>query len=198
MGIDLYCLAVPLHAEPVRVIRADPNLWEIAAVQPPFAEPWDDEPLPEISQALLSAIPSGTRWAGHFGDRSQEQAEYLLDPQGYRAVQAWEQREQTLPYRIVNGDQAFADHARSGQGFPWRCSTTAFLTTAVHYIDALDVAAARSQFSVAEMASLGVYKTHPDEDDDQAFSRILARLRAYADYCRTLIDQKIDLIITLE
>lgn len=91
MGMDLKSIAVPLHADPVRAIRADPELWASASDQPPFCAPWGDETVPDISRALLAVIPAGTGWVHHFGDRSFHQAEYLLDPVAYRAeARTWE------------------------------------------------------------------------------------------------------------
>jgi hypothetical protein len=196
VGIDLQSIAVPLQADAVRAIRADPRLWASACDQPPFAPAWGDEPLPDISRALLAVVPSGTGWVGHFGDRSFQQAEYLLDPVAYRAVLTWQERERTTAYRIVAGDEPFAEHARSGQGFAWRCSTAAFLGAAVRRVDALDVAAVRREFSVAEMDDLGVYKAHPEEHDERAFARVLAQLRAFAEHCRRAVANDLGLIIT--
>ncbi|WP_330186190.1 hypothetical protein KZZ52_49035 [Dactylosporangium sp. AC04546] len=195
--MDVQSLAVSLDADPVRAIRADPELWASASEQPPFCAAWGDEPLPDISQALLTAVPAGAGWVRHFEDRSFQQAEYLLDPMAYRAARTWEERERTVAYRIIAGDQAFAEHATSGQGFAWRCSTTAFLATAVERIDALDVAAVRAEFSVVEMDRLGLYKVDREEDDEHAFARVLTQLRAFAEHCRAVVTRDLDLIITL-
>ncbi|MEU4779573.1 hypothetical protein [Micromonospora sp. NPDC023633] len=189
-------IALPLGADPVRAIRADPVLWELASEQPPFCRPWAGETLPDISRELLAVLPAGAGWVHSFGDRSFEQAEYLLDPKGHRATRTWEERERSMAYRIVHGDEVFAEHATSGQGFRWRCSATAFLAAAVERIDRLDVVAVRRDFSVVEMSELGVYKVHAEEEDDQAFARVLAGLRAFADHCRTVVERKLDLIIT--
>lgn len=196
VGIDLHSIAVPLDADPVQAIRADAELWAQASDQPPFCGPWGDEPLPEISRALRAAIPAG--WVGHFGDRSFRQAEYLLDPVAYRTqARTWQERERTMVYRIINGAEAFAGHATSGQGFRWRCSTKRFLAAAVQRIDTLDIAGVRREFSVAEMASIGVYKVHPEEDDEDAFARVLTQLRAFAEHCRSVVAQDLGLIISL-
>src|SRR4051794_8837540 len=115
VGIDLKSIAVPLNADPVRAIRADPELWASASEQPPFCRPWGDETLPDISRALLAVIPDGTGWVAHFDDRSFHQAEYLLDPAAYRTrAPTWEQREQSTAYRIIAGAEVFAAHATSG------------------------------------------------------------------------------------
>jgi hypothetical protein len=188
VGIDLHSIAVPLGAGAVRAIRADPQLWESACDLPPFVTARAGEPLPDISRALLAVVPTG--WVGHFGDRSFEQAEYLLDPVAYRADRGSPER--SAAYRIIGGDEVFAGHATSGQGFPWRCSTSAFLTEAVRHVDALDVEAARREFSAAEMVELGVYKAHGDE----TFDGVLAQLRAFAERCRTVAAAGLDLIIT--
>jgi hypothetical protein len=198
MGIDMTSFPIRLDAEPVRAIRADRQLWELAELQPPFVAPWGDEPVPDISRALLAAVPEGAGWVELFSGRSFRQAEYLLDPFAYRdPTQTWEQREQTLVYRTIFGAEIFAEHATSGQGFHWRCSTAAYLSAAARRIDELDVAAARRQFSVIEMDDLGVYKVHRDEDDDHAFARILTDLRAFADHARATAASGLDLIITL-
>ncbi|WP_327000130.1 hypothetical protein OHA72_34010 [Dactylosporangium sp. NBC_01737] len=197
MGMDVRSFAVPLRADAVQAIRADAELWETASEQPPFCAPWGDEPLPEISRALLAAVPAGAGWVGHFGDRSFQQAEYLLDPVAYRGARTWQERERSTAYRIVAGDEAFAGHARSGQGFPWRCSTAGFLAAAVRRIDGLDVAAARREFSVAEMDDLGLYKVHREEADEHAFARVLAQVRAFAEHCRGVAGSGLDLIVTL-
>ncbi|BCJ51833.1 hypothetical protein Asp14428_33080 [Actinoplanes sp. NBRC 14428] len=196
MGIDMESFAVPLHADPVRAIRADPVLWEAASEHPPFCRAWPGEALPSISQALVAVLPTGGNWVQHFVDRSQQQAEYLLDPVAYREVQAWQDRESSMAYRIIHGYEVFADHAVSGQGFRWRCSTKVFLTAAADQVDNLDIAAVRREFSVAEMAELGLYKVHPDEDDDHAFGRVLAQLRAFAGHCRHVVAQDLDLIVS--
>ena len=197
MGIDLRSIAVPLDAAPVQAIRTDPALWETASEHPPFAGPWPGEALPQISQALLTVLGSGADWVQHFDDRSQKQAEYLLDPAAYRVTQTWQEREASTAYRIINGNEVFANHATSGQGFRWRCSANAFLAAAVDRIDDLDITTIRREFSVAEMADLGLYKVDPDEDDDSAFERILGRLREYAGHCRLVVAQGLDLIVNL-
>lgn len=38
LGLDWQCIALPLDAEPVRVIRADAVRWEKADLPPPFTE----------------------------------------------------------------------------------------------------------------------------------------------------------------
>jgi len=197
MGLDWQCIAVPLDAEPVRVIRADAVRWEEADLHPPFTEAESGGSLPEISRALLAALPAGAGWIAHFGSRSYEQAEYLLDPAAFRVIRGWEDRERSLPYRIIQGDTVFAPHAQGGQGPLWRCSTKSFIADAVQHIDALDVAAVRAQFTVAEMVDLGVYKVHPSERDDDTFAGVLADLRAFADTCRQAVASELDLIITL-
>ena len=197
VGIDLKSIAVPLNADPVRALRSHPELWESASEQPPFSRPWSDRPLPDISRSLLAVVPDDTGWVDHFDDRSFHQAEYLLDPAAYRTgAQTWEQREQSMAHRIIAGAEVFAEHATSGQGFRWRCSTTAFLTMAAEQIDTLDVIAARREFSVAEMDALGLYKVHREEDDDHAFARILTQLRAFGEHCRRTVARDLDLIIT--
>ena len=188
---------MPLDAGPVQIIRADSSLWEMADGYPPFGSLRDGEVLPDISGAILAVVGFGAGWVEHFGDRSFQQAEYLLDPLAYRASRTWEQRELTMAYRIVHGDEPFATHARSGQGMPWRCSSAAFLAAAVQRIDSLDVAAVRREFSIAEMARLGVYKVHPEDDDERAFDRVLTRLYEFGEYCRGVVAKNLDLIITL-
>ena len=61
----------------------------------------------------------------------------------------------------------------------------------------MDVDAVRREFSVAEMAELGLYKAHREEGDGEAFTRVLAALRAYAGRCREVVARDLDLIITL-
>jgi hypothetical protein len=198
VGVDLRSIAVPLQAEPIRAIRADAALWEQASTWPPFSARRGGETLPEISRNLLEVVPAGTGWVDHFDGRCFQQAEYLLNPVAYRTqARTWRERERTVAYRIVTGDDVFADHARTGQGFPWRCSTTAFLVAAVQRIDSLDVDTVRQQFSVAEMDALGLYKVHAGEEDNKAFARVLTQLRKFAEHCRTVAAGDLDLIITL-
>ncbi|WP_212991657.1 hypothetical protein [Actinoplanes auranticolor] len=161
---------------------------------PPFGARRGGEALPAISRELLAVVPAGTGWVDHFDGRCFQQAEYLLDPVAYRTqAQTWRERERTVAYRIVTGDVVFADHARTGQGFPWRCSTSAFLVAAVQRIDSLDVDAVRQEFSVAEMHALGLYKVHAGEDDNKAFARLLTELREFAEHCRTVAAKDLDL-----
>ena len=196
VGIDLESIAVPLHADPVRAVRGSPALWGTASEHPPFCRARPGEALPAISQALVAVLPSGAGWVHHFVDRSQQQAEYLLDPVAYRTMQTWQEREASMAYRIIHGDEVFAEHALSGQGFRWRCSTKTFLTAAVDRIDSLDLTAIRREFSVAEMADLGLYKVHPEEDDDHAFGRVLAELREFAEHCRRVVVRDLDVIVS--
>lgn len=142
--------------------------------------------------------PEGLEWRVGFLDRSYEAVEYLLDPVTYRLLTDWEQRERSLSYRIVHGDDYFAEHAVSGQGIPWRCSTSDFLSRAVEVIDGLDVAAVRAEYSVAEMARLGVYKEHGRGDDETSFVAHLDLLRQLADFYRQLIDVGFDVMIELD
>lgn len=196
MGLDLSSLPVRLASAPMRRIREDATLWEIAVRNPPFCS-YEDDTLPDISRELLTELPSA-RERAHFPDRSHHQAEYVLDPDGYRALPGWVERERSLPYRIIYGDVLFADHAVAGQGIHWRCSTAAFLAKAAAEIDALDLVATRRRFSVADMSSEGVYKVHPAEDDSAAFERIVVNLRDIAGYYHEIADQGLDLILTLE
>jgi hypothetical protein len=190
-------MALSLDAEPVRLIRVDPAVWEQSDGYPPFGGLHPGETLPDISRAILGAVPAGTRWVEHFAGRSFQQAEYLLDPVAYRAERTWEQRKRTMAYRIINGDEYFAEHATSSQGAPWRCSTTDFLTEAVRRIDALDVTAVRREFSVAHMENRGVYKVHSEGDDQEIFDQVVGYLREFAEYCRDVVARDLDLIITL-
>jgi hypothetical protein len=191
-------MALPLDASPVQALRADPRLWSEAEAHPPFSRPWPAEDLPEVSQVLLAVLSPDTRWIrDHFAGRNHGQAEYLLDPAAFRHVRSWAQREQTPTYRAIFGAGAFAAHASSGQGIPWRCSTPAQLADAVRLIDGLDVAAVRREFSVAEMHDLGVYKTHGGEDEDETFARDLQDLRSWAECCRSVAAQGLGMIITL-
>ncbi|MFG1877196.1 DUF1877 family protein [Sphaerisporangium sp. NPDC049003] len=149
-----------------------------------------------LDRRLLAMLPEGFRTTDPFPDRSYNQAEYLLDPAAYRKLSDWPKRELSLPYRIIQGDRRFAD--RGNLGVPWRCSTTSFLAEAAATIDALDVAAARQEFSVVEMSTLGVYKVHETEPDDEAFNRVLGRLRQLAHYYHQLVALDLDLIIAVE
>jgi len=65
------------------------------------------------------------------------------------------------------------------------------------HIDSLDVDAVRREFSVAEMARLGVYKVHPEEHDDEVFAEVLGYVCEFADYCRSAAGRRLDLITTL-
>jgi hypothetical protein len=193
MGLDFECLTVRLDNDPMRRIRADPSLWAAVEDQPPFCGPWPGEEPPEITRQLLAVLPEDAR-LNHdfFGSRNHAQAEYLLDPVAYRA-----RFPRSRTHQAVLGAEIFAEHATSGQGITWRCSTAARLTDAVRLIDELDVAAVRREYSVAEMAALGVYKVHRDEDDDESFTRNLRDLRTWADHCRAVAAGGLDLMITL-
>jgi hypothetical protein len=157
-----------------------------------------------VSVELLASMPDSgwtalypdhARGIHLFTDRSYGQAEYLLDPANYRRIDSRAQRERTLPYRVIYGDEYFADHATGGQGISWRCSTAGFLDQAAETIDALDVATVRREFSVAEMYALGIYKVHETDDDDQTFERVLTNLRWLADLYRHIARDGLDLII---
>lgn len=151
------------------------------------------------SVRLLGELPEGLApERALFPDRSHEQAEYLLDPLGRRAIESWAERERSVPYRIVHGDEPFADHAAGVQGVPWRCSTAAFLAEAAATIDAIDLGAVRGRFSVADMADLGLYKVDPGEADSDAFTRIAANLRRLAAHYREIADQGLDLVLVLD
>ncbi len=123
-------------------------------------------------------------------DEIQDRA--ISDPAGYRMRTSWPERERSLPYRIIEGDEVFAVHARGGRGVPWRCSTMAFLAEAVVTIDALDPVAARQEFSVADMVALGVYKAPPSDNDEEVFARVLDGLRRLAAHYRGIVDRGLD------
>ncbi|QWF81988.1 DUF1877 family protein [Amycolatopsis sp. CA-230715] len=182
MGFDLSALPVRLDSAPLRRIRQDPRAWELADEQIPPSE------LPHglASERML------------FPNRSHDHAEYVLDPAGRHAIAEWTERERSLPYRIIQGDEPFAEHARGVQGVPLRCSTARFLAEAAATIDALDLAAARERFSVADMVDLCLYKVGPSEDDDDAFARITADLRRLAAYYRDIAGQGLDLVFILD
>jgi hypothetical protein len=193
MGFDLWTYPVRLDSPSVRGIRVDAATWVTAFGFPPFCSAFGD-PVPEVSLRLQAELPPDVEgWS--YPDRSYQQAEYLLDPDGYRRLTSWEDRERSMPYRIIEGDEEFAAHAVGVQGVRWRCSTAGFLARAVGVIDALDPAGARAEFSVAEMAELGVYKVDPSADDDEEFAFLLGRLRQLAAYYRRLVSHGVDLIV---
>jgi hypothetical protein len=197
VGFDLRLYPVRLDSAAVALIRADAGVWEQASLHPPFGA-IPDEPVPEISHELTAAVPAGFELTKCFLDRSFDQAEYILDPVGHRTRTSWLERQQSMPYRIIHGDQPFAPHARGGQGVPWRCSTAAFLAEAAATIDALDVAAARREFSVAQMHDLGIYKAFPGPPDDEVFARVLGNLHQLAVNYRRLAGTGLDAIITMD
>jgi hypothetical protein len=179
VGFDLRTISVRLGSEPVRRIRESADLWQEAAYRPPFGSRLREEQLPEISLALIAEVPGVQSWTGHFSDRSHDKAEYLLDPRTARELGTYAERERSLPYRVIFGDEGFAEHAKAPQGVPWRCSGTAFLRQAAALIGAIDPVAARREFSVAEMADLQLYKSSRYDDDDVEFEVILHRLAAH-------------------
>jgi hypothetical protein len=199
MGLDLSSIPVRLASAPMRRIRTDAQAWRLAHEHPPFADHPMYGPHPEISYELLAELPSGLRhdWSHHFAGRTHQQAEYLPDPVGHHSITSWTMRERSLPYRIIYGDQVFADHAHAGQDHPWRCSTAAFLTEAVARIDAIDQAAARRVFSVADMYTTGIYKVHASGKDDDTFEQVMNDLRQFADHCREIATMGLDLIMTI-
>ena len=192
MGLDLWFYPVWLDSPSIRMIRTDAAAWE-TAVGGPFC-PSPRGAVPDMSLRLQAELPCEV-YMWNYPDRSYGQAEYLLDPAGYRTLVSWQERERSLPYRIIEGEQRFAAHAVGGQGVAWRCSTAAFLAEAVAVIDGLDPAAVSREFSVAEMDELGVYKVHPSENDDEVFARVLQRLRQLGRYCRELTARGVDLIV---
>lgn len=198
MGFDLSGIPVRLDSDPVRRIRENAGLWREAAYRPPFGSRLGGEPLPEISLALVAGVPGDQGWTGHFPDRSQDKAEYLLDPRTARELRTYSERERSLPYRVIFGDEDFAEHARAPQGVPWRCSGPAFLRQAAALIGAIDPVTARPGFSVAEMADLQLYKSGRDDDDDVEFEVILQHLRRLGAYYGQVADRGLGLIIKLD
>jgi hypothetical protein len=180
-------------------MRENVVVWEEAVQHPPFASTWPGEPVPAISRQIVQSLPTGFESWWPFPGRTHGKAEYLIDPVGYRRLRSWEERERSLPFRAVRGDQPFAEHAMSGQGVTWRCSTSAFPSEAAALIDAIDVDAVRSAFSVAEMDHLGVYKADARAaDDDAEFTRVLADLRELSRRYHQLVGARLDLVVTLE
>jgi hypothetical protein len=194
VGLDLWSCPVRLESVPMRLIRSDARVWEVAVDHAPFCD-LPAGSLPEISRQLQAEFPDGLHRTWNFPGRSYGQAEYLLDPAGYRMRTSWPERERSLPYRIIEGAEVFAVHATGGQGIPWRCSTMAFLAEAVMTIDALDPVAARREFSVADMVALGVYKVRPSDNDEEVFARVLDGLRRLAAHYRGIVDRGLDLIV---
>ncbi|MCY1143995.1 DUF1877 family protein [Actinoplanes sp. Pm04-4] len=199
MGLDMSCLIVPLDAEPVRAIRADMALFSTAEEYPPFGPRFGDEVLPDISYQLLEVVSAQCRWTEVLGGRSFAKAEYLLNPASYRAIHTWEKRERSPAYRMTRGDEPFAREGVTLERCSWRCSRSASLKRTAHTIDALDVAAVRREFSVADMCEQGVYKAdHPDEDDEENFTEILGYLRDFANLCHQVSGQGLDLVFRLD
>jgi Domain of unknown function (DUF1877) len=193
MGLDLWTYPVRWDSAPMRLIREDPQVWKCAIGNPPFNR-HRGRPVPEICRQLLAEVPDAMELAWEYPDRSYHQAEYLLDPAGYRRLTSYEERELTMPYRIVQGDKEFAWHARGAQGIPWRYSTNDFLIEAVLTIDAVDPAAARREFSVADMLGHRIYRANPSDEDNETFEHVLANLREMARYYERIVDRGLDLI----
>ncbi|WP_250002130.1 DUF1877 family protein [Actinoplanes sp. M2I2] len=199
MGLDYGSFILALDADSVRAIRADVELWSAVEDYPPFGPQLGDETFPAFSYRLLDEVPIGDGWIEHFGDRSFRQAEYLLDPVTYLETTSWEQRERTTAYQMIFGQEPFAHEGMQPGRCNWRCSRSAWLATTAQRIDTLGVAAARRNFSVAQMLDQGVYKVHPEDvgHDDERFAQILANLREFAEHCRRVADQGLDLVIKL-
>jgi hypothetical protein len=200
VGLDLSMTPVRLDSTAMRVMSESAEVFEEAQVHPPFrSSRFRDEPLPAVNRRLLALLPEDLDTPiDPFPRRSHGQAEYLLDPAGHRRIDSWRTRERRLPYRIVHGDRAMAEHMRAGQGIHWRCSTASFLAEAAARIDQLDVDAVRREFSVADMVEQGVYKVHPDEDDDESFAATLAELRRLGEYYHRLVDLGLDVVVVLD
>jgi hypothetical protein len=196
MGLDVKMVPVRLDSAPMRAIRESAELWAQAELEPPFGSGGGTrEPVPAISGEITALIPEGFGSYDAFPGRTWMQAEYLLDPVDFRRPGRYDGDERPLPYRIVHGDQRFAEHAIAGQGAPWRCSHSDFLAVAAARIDAIDVAAVRAEYSVAEMYEMGVYKVHEGEDDDENFAEVLADLRGLARWYRRLVGEGLDAIV---
>jgi Domain of unknown function (DUF1877) len=193
VGFDLRIVPVRLAAAPTRRIRADAAAWEESSEHPPFGRLYRDEQPSAISLALTTEVPDADDHAP-FAARTQQQAEYLLDPDRFKQHSSYDARERCMPYRIIFGDDVFAEHARSGQGLPWRCSTTAFLRQAAASIDSLDPVAARRRFSTQEMVALHAYRAAPGDDDEQ-FDELLQSLRDLSSYYRTVADRDLDVMV---
>ncbi|WP_214405903.1 YfbM family protein [Pseudonocardia lacus] len=194
MGLDVRMVPVRLDSPALRAIRDSADTWEQADLHPPFGSGGRGEPLPAVNREIAAQVPEGFGTYHPFPGRTQEQAEYLLDPAARGRSRSYEERERTPAYRAVFGDERFAEHTRSGQGMRWRCSGSGFLVEAAARIDALD-AVARRGFTVAGMVELGVYKVHPDADDDETFALVLGELRALARWYHRLVDRGLDVIV---
>lgn len=199
MGLDVTMVPVRLESAPMRAVRESAEVWAQAYLEPPFTRGGGTrEPVPAISGEITALIPEGFGKYDAFPGRAQQQAEYLLDPVAFRRLGSFGERERTLAYRIAHGDQRFAEHAVAGQGAPWRCSHSDFLAVAAARIDAIDVAAVRAEYSVAEMYEMGVYKVHEGEDDDENFAEVLADLRGLARWCHRLVGEGLDTIVIID
>ncbi|WP_250032353.1 DUF1877 family protein [Paractinoplanes maris] len=134
----------------------------------------------------------------HCNGRAWMQGEYVFDPGQWRSeVGRSDERRKTMAHCIIRGDAVFADETAPDLGIPWRCSTAGFLTEVVERIDRLDVAAARHEFSVAEMVQLDLYKVHPEGETDETFDRLMTYLRDFADRCRGIAAHGLGLVITM-
>jgi hypothetical protein len=194
VGFDLTCVPVRLDSAAVRLMRDDADSWAVASEYPPFSRIARGSP-PPVSRRLLAALPPGANRWSPFPDRAHGQAEFLLDPRGYLLLSGWEERQRSLPYRIVYGDRPFAPHARGVQGVAWRCSTAAFLQLAAAAIEALDETATHRLFRTADMVAAGVYKARAETDDDVAFDSVLSALRRLGREYRRIAASGLDLII---
>lgn len=195
MGLDLSAYRLLLDVEPVRRILADRDEFELAYGGPPFHRLIGDEQLPPISRALCAALPGLTGSDHPYPDRTFGVAEFVLDPDGHRRTRSWVERERTLPYRILHGDDELAEHVVSTTGFPWRASRPAFLRRAAEAIDALDPVAARADFRLAELVERGVYKAVQWDDEDELFTTVTANLAGLGRYYRRVADDGLDLVI---
>lgn len=200
MGFSLESVPVRLDSAPMRALRAaDAEAVDEASLHPPFCERhYFGDPTPAANRELLALLPEGFDRPWRFPGRTHQQAEYLIDPVGHGRIRSREERERSLPYRIIHGDEPFAEHARGTQGVAWRCSTSKFLADAAARIDAIDVEAARRDFSIADMVERAVYKVGPTEDDEETFTWVLAHLRALARWYHRVADAGVDLIVILD
>lgn len=179
MAFEVKALAVRLAAGPLRFLQPDGDATGSAG---------------RSGREFRHALPDGVEWFRPFPDGSHEVAEFLLDPAGYRAAASWEQRERSMPFRIVQGDR-YAGEARGGQGVRWRCSDAEFLARAVLTIDALDPTALRQEFSLAELVERGVDGVHETDDEMQTCERAMSQLHGLARFYARLADEKLDVLI---
>jgi Domain of unknown function (DUF1877) len=164
MGFDCSYQGIPSNSEIIQIAYNDPGFAENVFYsvvgsaryieKSPFFKDKDHDPIRE----LFILNPNIKNWNYYPISRMQDALIYTLDPDSYNNSSNYDELSNTLPFKVVMGNEVFCNHLHGIQGIPVRFSYPVFVKECAEYLTKIKIEVLSENFDAPEMARRGIYK----------------------------------------